>query len=248
MSLPSRFTFFKKINVSFSPFLPIWSLFLLYPFELKGSPNSLFHDSSPHHQSSEKQVVNWESSNLSLVVFSSCIPPYSTFMVLKSPWMPSMALVTLHRDECEIAASSFFKSQVYVSGALQRVQFVETVTTAWNQMSNTPVYMYNGQSAGVLLSTQGHYSQLTCTKNLNHTVQQRLAWHKSNRTSPNATYFCHFKRAEWHKHNTGSGQLWCRLRLSWVNSTLCSLGPFLLCTLLWCPSSSPFFLTTGLTT
>lgn len=35
-------------------------------------------------------------------------------------------------------------------------------------------------------------------------------------------------------------------RLSLVNSALHSPGPFLLCTLRWCPPHSPFLLTTGL--
>lgn len=99
ISLP-RFTFFlKKQKKTVSFFLPISSYMVsvpTLPFELRGSLKlPLFHDSSPYHQSSEKQVVNWESSNLSLVVFSSCILHTPHLWVLKSPGISSKTLVTL---------------------------------------------------------------------------------------------------------------------------------------------------------
>lgn len=95
---PPGFTFFfKKKQVSF--FLPISPRMVsvpTLPFELRGSLKlPLFHNSPPHHQSSEEYAVNWESENLSLQVFSSCVPQTPDLRVVKSTGTPSTVLLTL---------------------------------------------------------------------------------------------------------------------------------------------------------
>lgn len=95
---PPGFTFFfKKKQVSF--FLPISPRMVsvpTLPFELRGSLKlPLFRNSPPHHQSSEEYAVNWESENLSLQVFSSCVPQTPDLRVVKSTGTPSIVLLTL---------------------------------------------------------------------------------------------------------------------------------------------------------